>query len=375
MNFTEIRHQLHSIAEISGCETKTSAFIVDKLKETKPTKILKFSNGNHILAEFSFGNDGKIVLFRADMDAIKVDEAIDLTYHSKNDGVSHKCGHDGHCTILLKLAEMLHQNPLNRGKILLLFQGAEETGKGAIEILKESLLDDYEIERVYALHNIPGEEKNAIICKLGSFTCSVISCEIILLGKTSHAAEPWNSVSPYDAAQAITKKISSYNNHDILSSDFCITTLIEFRVGRESYGVAAGQGILRFTIRTTVDKKLLNIKKDIEEIVKQETKKTMGLKSEISWLEYFAASNNSETAVSRVKESAESLGIKYVEKKNPFFWGEDFGLFTQHYNGALFGLGSGTEQPPLHHPDYDFPDDIIESGANMFYELAKREQI
>ena len=169
------------------------------------------------------------------------------------------------------------------------------------------------------MHNIPGEEKNAIICKLGSFTCSVISCEIILLGKTSHAAEPWNSVSPYDAAQAITKEISSYNNHDILSSDFCITTLIEFRVGRESYGVAAGQGILRFTIRTTVDKKLLNIKKDIEEIVKQETKKTMGLKSEISWLEYFAASNNSETAVSRVKESAESLGIKYVEKKNPFF--------------------------------------------------------
>ena len=370
MNCKEIRHQLHRMAEPSNEEVKTSAFIRHELERLAPTKILTFPQGNHLLAEFDFGGGGKTILLRADMDAVRVNETLNLPYKSETEGVSHKCGHDGHSTIMLRVAEMLHEKPLPSGKVLLLFQGAEETGEGAKQILDSGILDAYSIDCAYALHNIPAETAGTIICKPGSFTCSVVSCDIVLTGKTSHAAEPWNAVSPFSAAQRITDFVMSLNQRYVQREDFCVATLIEFRVGSQAYGVAAGDGVLRFTIRTREDAHLQQIISEIETKAKTEAAND-NLHCEIRWLEYFAASNNAEQAVNAIKECADNLNLTYQYKPIPFFWGEDFGLFTQHYSGALFGLGSGTAQPPLHHPDFDFPDEIVETGAEMFYCLAK----
>ncbi len=370
MDCKEIRHQLHRMAESSNEEVKTSAFIRHELERLAPTKILTFPQGNHLLAEFDFGGGGKTILLRADMDAVRVNETLNLPYKSETEGVSHKCGHDGHSTIMLRVAEMLHEKPLPSGKVLLLFQGAEETGEGAKQILDSGILDAYSIDCAYALHNIPAETAGTIICKPGSFTCSVVSCDIVLTGKTSHAAEPWNAVSPFSAAQRLTDFVLSLNQRDVQRDDFCVATLIEFRVGSQAYGVAAGDGVLRFTIRTREDAHLQQIISEIETKAKTEAAND-NLHCEIRWLEYFAASNNAEQAVNAIKECADNLNLTYQYKPIPFFWGEDFGLFTQHYSGALFGLGSGTAQPPLHHPDFDFPDEIVETGAEMFYCLAK----
>ena len=372
MNFKEIRQQLHRIAEASNEEENTSAFIGHQLEQFQPTRIITFPKGHHLLADYDFGGDGKTVLLRADMDAVRVNETLKLPYASEHEGVSHKCGHDGHSTIMLRVAEMLHQQPLPQGRVLLLFQGAEETGEGAKQILDSRILDTYSIDCAYALHNIPAEPAGTIICKPGSFTCSVISCDIVLTGKTAHAAEPWNAVSPFPAAQRLTDFVQSLNQRDVHRDDFCVATLIEFRVGSQAYGVAAGDGVLRFTIRTREDAHLQQIISEIESQAKAESA-AENLQCEIRWLEYFAASNNAEKAVESIKECADNLNLTYQEKPIPFFWGEDFGLFTQHYPGALFGLGSGTAQPPLHHPDFDFPDEIVEAGAKMFYALARKE--
>lgn len=368
MDCKEIRHQLHRMAEPSNEEVKTSAYIRQRLEQLQPSKIITFPKGNHLLAEFDFGDGGKTILLRADMDAVRVNETLNLPYKSETEGVSHKCGHDGHSTIMLRVAEMLHEKPLPSGKVLLLFQGAEETGEGARQILDSGILQSYNIDCAYALHNIPAEPSNTIICRPGSFTCSVISCDIVLTGQTAHAAEPWNAVSPYAAAQRITDFVMALNRHDVQREDFCVATLIEFRVGSQAYGVAAGDGVLRFTIRTREDDRLQQIISEIEGKAKAEAKAD-NLQCEIRWIEYFAAAHNAEKAVQSIRECAECLHFSYQEKPIPFFWGEDFGLFTQHYPGALFGLGSGTHQPPLHHPDFNFPDDIIETGARMFYSL------
>lgn len=369
MDISALRHRLHQIAEPSNNEVHTSAFIRHQLEQFQPTRIVTFPKGHHLLADYDFGGDGKTVLLRADMDAVRVNETLKLPYTSENEGVSHKCGHDGHSTIMLRVAEMLHQQPLPKGRVLLLFQGAEETGEGARQILESGILDAYSIDCAYALHNIPAEPIGTIICKPRSFTCSVISCDIVLTGKTAHAAEPWNAVSPFPAAQRLTDFVLSLNQRDVQREDFCVATLIEFRVGSQAYGVAAGDGVLRFTIRTCEDAHLQQIISEIESKAKSEAA-SENLQCEIRWLEYFAASNNAEKAVVTIKECAENLNFTYQEKPIPFFWGEDFGLFTQHYSGALFGLGSGMAQPPLHHPDFDFPDEIVETGAKMFYGLA-----
>ena len=121
MNYIETRHQLHSLAEASGREEKTAETILHLLKDFAPTRLHTFPGNHNIIAEYDSGADGPTLLLRGDMDAVGVDEHLDLPYASHTPGYAHKCGHDGHTTILLAVAEQLHLNPPKRGKILLFF--------------------------------------------------------------------------------------------------------------------------------------------------------------------------------------------------------------------------------------------------------------
>lgn len=374
MNYSDIRHQLHQLAEPSGAEVFTQQFIINALSGFEPTHIHVFQNSLNLLAVYDFGPGGSTILIRGDFDAVRVPETLDLPYASRTPGVSHKCGHDGHTTILLGLAEQLHLHPLPKGRVLLFFQAAEETGEGAGKLLETGILEKYRPSKVYALHNIPGAPLGAVVCKEGSFTCSVISCDIELHGRTAHAAEPLKAVSPYPAAKAIADRLLAMNRYDMGQDDFRLLTLVEFRIGEPAYGVAAGHGVLRFTIRAKDDELLQQTRAEVERIAEEETRTAEGLSSDIAWKEYFAASNNHKDAVNSIKTAAETCQLEYMEKEVPFSWGEDFGLLTQHYDGALFGLGSGEDQPPLHHQLFDFPDELVPVGVKLFKILLEKEK-
>lgn len=365
-SLTEIRHIFHQLAEPSGEEVRTQQQILELLSELQPSDIHTFDNSRSILAVYDSHQAGPTLLFRGDFDAVRVDETIDVPYASFTPGVSHKCGHDGHTTILLGLAEQLHLQPLKRGRVLLFFQAAEETGEGAGQLLSTSILERYNPDKVFALHNIPGEPLGTVICKKDSFTCSVVSCDIELHGHTSHASEPLKAVCPYAVAREITDKVLSMNRYDMSADDFCLFTLVEFRVGEQAYGVTAGNGVLRFTLRAKADSVLQQAKREVLSTVEQAVSAVSGISYKVAWKEYFAASNNQEDAVNQVKSAAAACRLPYVEKEFPFSWGEDFGLLTQHYAGALFGLGSGEHQPSLHHPDFDFPDDLVPIAVRLF---------
>ena len=175
-----------------------------------------------------------------------------------------------------------------------------------------------------------------------------------------------------DAHKAIIDELLALNQYDMERDDFCLLTLVEFRVGEPAYGVTAGHGVLRFTLRAKDDKLLQQTKVRLEEIVKRVAGATPGLTTAIGWKEYFAASSNAADAVDRIRAAARACGLPYQEKPQPFSWGEDFGLLTQRYDGALFGLGSGENQPPLHHQHFDFPDELVPIGVKLFYEIARR---
>lgn len=372
-DYSTLRHALHQLAEPSGQEHRTHQFILDRLATLHPSKLLTFPGNNHILAVYDSGRAGRTLLLRGDFDAVLVEETIDVPYASHTPGVSHKCGHDGHTTILLGVAEMLAANPPSAGRVLLFFQAAEETGEGARQFLETNILEEYKPDRVFALHNIPGEELGTVICQKGSFTCSVISCDIHLHGHTAHAAEPQKALCPYPAAKTITDNLLALNQYDMFREDFRLVTLVEFRIGEPAYGVAAGHGVLRFTLRAKDDALLQQTKAEVEKQV-GEVCGAAGLGYEIAWKEYFAASDNHPDAVRVIRRAAEVCGLPYKEKETPFSWGEDFGLLTQHYDGALFGLGSGTDQPPLHHPQFNFPDALIPIGVRMFAQLCYGEE-
>ena len=372
--FYQIRRELHQHPELSGHEARTARFAEDKLQAFNPTKIIRHVGGHGLLVEYFFSEDGPTVLFRADMDAVAVQEPDDIPHHSQTPGVAHKCGHDGHTTILLRFARMLSERPLPKGRVLLLFQPAEENGSGSKAVLDTKVLDYYKIDKAFALHNIPGYPASAVLCKEDSFTCAVVSVSITLTGKTSHAAEPQKGISPIPATLNIVDELLRWNNTDIQSDDYFLSTIVEIHVGEEAYGVSAGNSVIRATLRAKTDKLLHQHAQQLKELVATECKRTPDLQHEMEWLEPFSANENDPQSVGMIKNAALRNNLPYIELQTPFSWGEDFGLFTQQYKGAIFGLGSGENCAPLHSPQYDFPDEVIETGATLFYTIAEANQ-
>ena len=369
--FYRYREEFHRYPELSGQEIRTAARIKEILTTYSPTNIHTGIGGNGVVAEFCFPGNGPVLLFRADTDAVVIEEHTNLSYRSENPGISHKCGHDGHTTILLAFAELLHRQPLNRGRVLLLFQPSEENGEGARNVLKNPWFRQQKIDQAYALHNLPGYPMSSVICRSGSFTCSVISCCIRIDGKTAHAAEPEKAVSPVSVLLNILQESQKWNRGNLCTPDYFRSTLVELHIGEEAYGVTAGNGLIRLTLRAATETKLKEYIHRLEELVRSMMSGQSELHSSIEWLEAFTANENHPSAVDIIETAARNKRLTYQTSPHPFAWGEDFGLFTQYFPGAMFGLGAGIDTPSLHTPGYDFPNEIIQSGAQMFYEIAR----
>lgn len=367
---SNFRKKLHAEPELSGKEEHTAKKILAELKKDRPSKIITGLGGFGIAAIFEGNASGKTILFRAELDALPIQEINTFAHASKKKGVSHKCGHDGHATILIGLAKKIAENPIEKGTVILLFQPAEENGAGAKAVLANPKFSGLKPDFIFALHNVPGFEKGKIICKKGTFTPSVSSIAIKLQGKTAHAAEQENGINPDLAISELISSIKNKSNPDENSENFAVITTVFANLGSKNYGISAGKGEVHFTVRCWTQEKLVALKKELEKMVETISKKHQ-LEPSMKWMYEFAANENEAKAYSAIKKAAETNGFDFLEKKHPFKWGEDFGLFTQHFDGAMFGLGAGKKTPALHNPDYDFPDELIPYGVDMFYGILK----
>lgn len=366
----QLRKELHKHPEISGNEKETANRVLLFLSKYPPNKIITSLGGEGILAIYKGSEKGKTILFRCELDALPIEEINTFNYQSVYSGVSHKCGHDGHMAILCGMAKTLHENPLKKGTVMLLFQPAEEDGNGAKRVLNDANFKEFKPDFVFALHNLPGFKKHQIIVKEDTFTCAVNSMIIKLNGKTSHAGEPENGINPALAIAEIIQVFNSEINTDLTSEKYCLITPIHIEMGEKAYGVSAGYGEVHFTIRSNSNNQMRIIESNLEENVIKITSK-YDLKTEISWTQSFEANENSPDAVHFIKKAASISNLSVLERKLPFTFGEDFGLFTQHFKGAMLGIGAGENTPALHNPDYDFPDDIITTGIQLFHQITK----
>ncbi|HCI72609.1 MAG: amidohydrolase [Bacteroidetes bacterium] len=365
---TSLRKELHRFPELSGKEFETAQRIVNFLTPFEPTKIISELGTTGVAAVYDYGDPETTILIRCELDALPIQEVNTFEYRSVTDSVSHKCGHDGHMVIVAGLAEWLQEAPLENARIVLLFQPAEETGEGAPGILADENFEQIIPDYIFALHNLPGFPMHQIVTTGSEFTSTVQSVSISLHGKESHAAEPENGLNP---ALALAELINSYNDivvNDINSEDFALITPVYSSMGSKDYGVSPADGELHLTIRTWTPDEMNALMKKIETIA-QDVALKHSLKHEMLWFDYFSATNNDPFCNTIIKESAKERGFQLNQREHPFKFGEDFGVFTQRYSGAMFGLGSGEETPALHNPDYDFPDEIIETGIAMFREI------
>ncbi len=365
-----IRQHLHSIAEKSGEEKNTARFVLQALEKCNPSRILDRIGGDGIVATFDSGAEGKHLVLRCELDALPIQEVNNFSHKSKTEGVSHKCGHDGHMSILIGVAKVLANCPPKKGKVSLLFQPAEENGLGARSMIDSGKISELgTIDAFYALHNLPGCDANSIHCRAGVFTPHVISYEVRLLGKESHAAEPENGINPALAIADIFQLLHRHQQPDKSKPNYAIVVPVTGTISQPWYGISAGSATLGFTLRTWETPLLRKLQEQVDQAVKAIAAKYR-LRAESRFFEEFYSVDNNADCARSIEKSARQLGLHFNAMSHPMSWGEDFGLFTDRYPGAMFGLGSGLNMPALHNPDYDFPDAIAKAGIEMFVELV-----
>ena len=363
-----LRKTLHRHPELSGAEKHTAQRIFEYLKEHAPTLIITGLGGHGLAAVYAFQNPGKTVVIRCELDALPIHEQNEFPHRSTVEGVAHKCGHDGHMTIVAGLAPWIKAQQFKAGKIVLLFQPSEENGQGAQQVLQDARFSALKPDYVFAPHNIPQAPLNDVIVIDQAFSAEVQSCKIRLQGVEAHAAEPEKGVNPALAMAEIITALATFNLADPMSEHFTVVTPVHLQMGQKAYGISAGQGELHYTVRTWGSEQMNTLQSKIEATI-SEIATAHRLGHSMDWFEHFPASPNAIDGVRIIRAAAKTNGFTISERPYPFKFGEDFGWFSKQYKTAMFGLGAGTDTPDLHHPAYDFPDALIETGLAMFQSI------
>lgn len=366
-----LRQEIHQYPEVSGEEKETADRIKKFLSQFNPDQIISEIGGHGLIAQWKGEEEGPSVTIRAELDGLPIQEISDLEYKSTKQNTGHLCGHDGHMMMVAALAKILSKEKPKKGKVNLLFQPAEETGQGAEAMLNDSKFEDIQHEYIFALHNLPGYPKGEIILKKETFASASKGIIIELNGKTSHAAEPENGISPAQAVAEIIQQIKVLPDTINELEDFSLVTIVHAKIGERAFGTTPGQAVVMATLRAYKDKDLITLDNNARKICEEISKKH-NLSCDIEDTEVFSSTINSPDCVELIENAASKNGFETQTLEAPFRWSEDFGLFSQAYKGAMFGLGSGEETPSLHNPDYDFPDDIMDHGIKMFDGILKQ---
>lgn len=365
-----LRHDLHKHAEISNNEFKTSDIISKFVNKLRPDYELNLSKTGKAFV-FDSGEEGKTIMFRADMDALPIEENTLTEYSSLSPNIAHSCGHDGHMAIVAGLAQRIAENRPQKGKVVLLFQPAEEVEQGAKAIIEDKSFKKIEPDYIFGLHNIPAAEKNVIYLKSNSFAAASKGMTVKLLGKTSHAAEPENGISPAGAISQIITNLHSLRESKSLFKDLILLTFIHIKMGEISFGTSPGYAEISITLRAFENEDMEILTNKVENIIRNIAEKER-LIFNFKYKEVFPATVNNDECLDIIRKSAIDSNLRTEKLIQPFKWSEDFAYYAQKYKAGFFGLGAGRSQPQLHNPEYDFPDDILESGISVFYNIYKR---
>lgn len=370
VELTQFRHHLHRNPELSGQERWTASEIEAALRVSAPDRVEVGLGGHGVAAVFESGLPGPTVMFRAELDALPIEELSQAEHRSKISGVGHLCGHDGHSTILLGLARLLARRRPAHGRAVLLFQPAEEDGSGAAAVLADPRFSSLAPDWAFALHNMPGLALGYVAAKSGPANCASQGLKVALKGKTSHASVPERGISPALAlARLIPAAIAAGGGGDVVPG-YRLVTVTHAQLGEPAFGISPGDATLWLTLRTLLDADMAALEAEIRILVESEAKEE-GLSFQISHHDIFPACTNDPEATRICKDALNSLGIAHGEDAIPMRASEDFGQFSSKARSAMILLGAGVDHPMLHNPDYDFPDALIAPGVAVFERIAR----
>lgn len=360
----QLRHELHQHPELSNEEVWTKQHLVNFLKTYTNLEIV--DKGKWFYAIYYAQSATQNIAFRADFDALPMDEVIDLPWASQFPGKAHKCGHDGHAATLAGFALEVDQMGADKN-IFFLFQPAEETGDGAIQCV--DFIKAHNIDEIFAYHNMSGLAYKTVGIIDGTALCASKGMTIHMEGSPTHASQPEKGINPAFAIANIVQAIPDFTAPE-RHNGLVLCTVVHIDVGENAFGIAASKGDLRLTIRALYEEELNTLQDNLEHFAKVQAQQ-YGLQVSFHYNDEFPETVNHKESVDKIRCVAKSEGIAFVELSEAFRGSEDFGHFTKLTKGAYCFIGNGEDYPHVHTHEYDFRDELIESGVELFKALIK----
>jgi len=368
---TELRHALHRRPEVSGREVETARTVAAALRALGPDALVTGLGGHGVAAVFAGAAPGPTVMVRSELDALPILELGAVPHASEITGVGHLCGHDGHSTILLGLARLLARQRPARGRVVLMFQPAEEDGAGAAAVLADPKFADLRPDWAISLHNLPGVALGRAWLAPGPANCASLGLKITLNGETAHASQPENGRAPTPVLARLIEALGRMGPGGAMQPGFRLATVTHLRMGEPAFGIAPGEGELWVTLRGLSDADLEALRDEAQALAR-DAAAAAGLAVAFEVHDHFGACANDPEATALLARALEANGIGFDAGDMPMRGSEDFGRFgTAGARSAMVFLGSGLEHPALHTQGYDFPDALIVPGVGIFHHAVR----
>lgn len=367
--FIALRQDLHQYPELAFQERRTSKIIASKLSSWG-YEVATGIAGTGIVATLRRGEGERRIGIRADMDALPIEEATELSYASNNPGVMHACGHDGHTSILLAAARYLAESGRFSGTLRLIFQPAEEIGAGARKMISEGLFDRFPVDAVFGLHNWPGVATGQFGFVAGPAMASVDQAIIRIIGKGGHGAEPHRAVDPVLASASFITALQSVVSRNVDPQEMAVATVGSIHAGTAS-NVIPESVELKLTMRSFSDAVRQQLQERVPSLARAQAE-SFGASAEVDYRLGFPALVNhaNETEFAR-QVAVDTLGAAAVETGfRPRTASEDFAFMLQARPGSYLFVGNG-DSAPLHSAQYNFNDAIIAPAARYWVRLAE----
>lgn len=369
----EFRHDLHRNPELLYDVHRTAMRVAQRLREAGVDEVHEGIGGTGVVGIIhgQSRTSGRMIGLRADMDALPIVEASSAEWASQVPGKMHACGHDGHTTMLLGAALGLVENRAFDGTVALIFQPAEEGGAGAKAMLDDGLLSRFQIQEFYGMHNRPGIPLGAFATGAGPQMGSVDEIIITIEGRGGHAAQPHATIDPVVIAAALIQATQSIVARNIDPLKSAVVSITQLMAG-DAFNVIPQTVTLRGTVRTldeaTRDAVELRLRALTESV-----SAGFGASGTLSYLRHYPVMRNAEVGVERAVAAAGAVaGEANVDAGlAPTLGGEDFAFMLNERPGAMIMIGNG-DSAPLHHPKFDFNDEVIPWGCSYWTTLVRQ---
>jgi hippurate hydrolase len=369
---TAWRHDLHAHPELLYDVHRTAGIVAEQLKSFGCDQVVSGIGRTGVVGVIRGrrGEGARTIGLRADMDALPIEEATNLAYKSTVPGKMHACGHDGHTAMLLGAAKYLAETRNFSGTAVVIFQPAEEGGGGGRAMVKDGLMDRFGIQEVYGMHNYPGFPIGDFAIRPGPMMAAADRIHIEIEGLGGHAARPHYAVDTVLVGAQIINQIQSIVSRNVDPLDAALISICVFQAGTAD-NVIPQTAVLRGTARSLVPSVQDLLEKRLHEVV-EGTAKLYGAKAKLTYRRDYPVTQNHERQTSFAAEVAsEVVGRNRVDADVPPVMGaEDFSFMLNERPGAFIFIGNG-DSAGLHHPAYDFNDEVIPVGTSYWVRLVE----